>query len=179
MRHMEVKTLWIQELVLKGRLLVTKISTSENTADIGTKPLPAVQFCKLRDLIGLLMLVDPTLGDDLIEKTLESNTVVAIQVVEGASACMAGVLLGLLIGVGVWFLIGATEQKKDESKKNENKKNEKSVATQTENEKMHKGHRRDVVCQAPCTYTFRRSSPRFLPLRSGQEGAWVQDGGVL
>eukprot|EP00975_Prorocentrum_lima_P021809 4595112-Prorocentrum_lima.AAC.1 len=39
MRHMQVKTLWVQEMVQKGRLLVAKVATSENVADVGTKPL--------------------------------------------------------------------------------------------------------------------------------------------
>jgi hypothetical protein len=183
---MAVKTLWVQEMVLKGWLLVTKIGTSENVADIGTKPLTAAQYQKLRGLLGLV-LVGAAVGEEMFEETVGHNTVVAVQVVEGASGCIAGVILGLLLAVGAWLLfapVGAT--------KREDKKFERSVGTQTEddesdedeadkdtlNEKGGKKQFRDMCCQAPCTYTFRRSTPRFLPLGPGLEGAWIQDGSV-
>jgi len=164
-------------MVLKGRLLVTRIGTSENVADIGTKPLPAAQYRKLRGLLGLV-LVGAAVGDEVFEETVEHNTVVAIQVVEGASGCIAGVVLGLLLAVGVWLLFGPVGPKTRDSMKFE-----RSVATQTEDDESgedtgNKKHYRDMSCQAPCTYTFWRSSPRFLPLRPGLEGAWVQDGSV-
>ncbi len=55
-RHLEVKTLWIQDHTASGRLVVDKIKGTENVADIGTKPLAGPIFVKLRVMLGLVML---------------------------------------------------------------------------------------------------------------------------
>ena len=38
-RHLEVKFLWLQEVVREGRVEICKIKGENNIADIGTKPL--------------------------------------------------------------------------------------------------------------------------------------------
>jgi hypothetical protein len=52
-RHLEVKTLWVQEKVKAKELVVVKVPGEENVADIGTKAVPGPRFLKLRDMLGL------------------------------------------------------------------------------------------------------------------------------
>lgn len=50
-RHLEAKYLWIQQYVLAGEMKVIKISTTDNRADMQTKPLdPARHWTLLRRL---------------------------------------------------------------------------------------------------------------------------------
>ena len=56
MRHMAVKTLWVQQLVKQGALLVGRIPGEDNPADIGAKPLPAARFAMLRGAIGIQLI---------------------------------------------------------------------------------------------------------------------------
>ena len=56
MRHMEIKVLWIQELVKRGALLVGKVGTLDNAADIGTKPLPKEALQRILQRCGFVTL---------------------------------------------------------------------------------------------------------------------------
>ncbi len=47
MRHLEVKLLWLQECVQKGRLLVGKVSGRSNVADALTKYQGVDRLCEL------------------------------------------------------------------------------------------------------------------------------------
>ena len=38
-RHMEVRFLWVQELVNEGKIVVKKVHTTKNPADLLTKPV--------------------------------------------------------------------------------------------------------------------------------------------
>jgi hypothetical protein len=53
MRHMEVKVLWLQDMVARGRCLVDKVPGVENPADIGTKPLSKETYQKLRVMLAI------------------------------------------------------------------------------------------------------------------------------
>ena len=52
-RHLEVKTLWVQDLVKAHKLLVRPVKGEENVADIGTKVHSAPRLLYLRGLLGL------------------------------------------------------------------------------------------------------------------------------
>ena len=52
-RHLEVKTLWIQELIHARKIFVEKIKGEHNVADVGTKPLNKGQFEKIRLELGI------------------------------------------------------------------------------------------------------------------------------
>ena len=52
-RHLEVKTLWIQELIHARKIFVENIKGERNVADIGTKPLNKEEFEKCRSELGL------------------------------------------------------------------------------------------------------------------------------
>ena len=52
-RHLEVKTLWVQDLVKAHKLLVRPVKGEENVADIGSKVHPAPRLLYLRGLLGL------------------------------------------------------------------------------------------------------------------------------
>jgi hypothetical protein len=45
----EVRHFWLREKVNEGIFSMERVSTEENIADIGTKPLAAKQFTVLRD----------------------------------------------------------------------------------------------------------------------------------
>ena len=57
-RHLQVQTLWVQQEVKSGRLVLGKVAGSENMSDIGTKPLGKTLFEKFRSMLGLQMLED-------------------------------------------------------------------------------------------------------------------------
>ena len=48
-RHMEVRYLWVQEVVGKGRVIIKKVSGKINPADVLTKPL---SFRLAQDLLA-------------------------------------------------------------------------------------------------------------------------------
>ena len=53
MRHLDVKLLWLQECVQKGRLRVAKVKGTENVADILTKYLTLSELSALGDPHGI------------------------------------------------------------------------------------------------------------------------------
>jgi hypothetical protein len=53
LRHVEVKYFFVQALVMKKVLLVRKVSSEENDADIGTKIMDKIKFEKICQRIGL------------------------------------------------------------------------------------------------------------------------------
>lgn len=57
-RHLEVKTLWVQSLVERKLLAVRKIEGEKNPADIGTKATPPPKFKYLRALMGFQRIGD-------------------------------------------------------------------------------------------------------------------------
>jgi hypothetical protein len=58
-KHLELRTLWIQSEVSQKKLLLQKISTGLNPADLGTKHLPSASFENCVSMVGLR-----TEGDD-------------------------------------------------------------------------------------------------------------------
>ena len=57
-RHLEVKILWLQDLVRAKRLKVVKIAGTENIADTGTKVLDQKTFERLYHQAGIRKLSD-------------------------------------------------------------------------------------------------------------------------
>ena len=53
MRHLEVKDLWLQELVQSGRLSLVKVRSEENPADVLTKYQDRWTLCRLLALGGI------------------------------------------------------------------------------------------------------------------------------
>ncbi|CAL0327637.1 unnamed protein product [Lupinus luteus] len=52
-KHIDIKRHFIRDIVAIGEIMVEKIHTSENPADILTKPLPNTKFQLCLDLVGL------------------------------------------------------------------------------------------------------------------------------
>ena len=65
MRHLEVKDLWMQELVRNGRLKVTKIRGDKNPSNILTKFLDRAALLREAALGGFRVV--PTVVDDRAE----------------------------------------------------------------------------------------------------------------
>ena len=51
---MDVKVHFIRDIIEKGSVLVKKVATEENPADMITKPLPSDKFELCLDLVGVL-----------------------------------------------------------------------------------------------------------------------------
>ena len=51
-KHIDIRHLWLQDLVRNKTLTVNKIHTSVNVADLGTKHHDAARLKDLRDMIG-------------------------------------------------------------------------------------------------------------------------------
>ncbi len=62
MRHLEVKILWLQELVQKGRVQVGKVSGKGNIADALTKYHSVARLCELCRPHGIVPV--PVCGPD-------------------------------------------------------------------------------------------------------------------
>jgi len=52
-KHINIKHHFIRDVVVVGEIMVEKIDTSENPADMLTKPLPVTKFKHCLDLVGL------------------------------------------------------------------------------------------------------------------------------
>ena len=66
MKHLEVKSLWVQDLVKRRNLRVTKVcGKTGNWADLGTKPLARERLESLRKSCGVVILSPDT---DLVEQ---------------------------------------------------------------------------------------------------------------
>ena len=52
-KHIETKFHLVRENVLSGKIVLSPVSTAENIADIGTKPLPRSTFVRHRTALGL------------------------------------------------------------------------------------------------------------------------------
>ena len=51
-KHVEVGYLWIQQVVRDGRITLRKVASSNNLADVGTKPLGRDVIMKLCGMMG-------------------------------------------------------------------------------------------------------------------------------
>ena len=51
-KHVDMQNLWIQEASKSGRFVTKKVGTSENPADLMTKPLPKPKIEQLMSLMG-------------------------------------------------------------------------------------------------------------------------------
>ena len=106
MRHMEVKTLWIQQLVKSGALLIGRVDGEENTSDIGTKPLPAARFAQLRAAIGI-QLVSVALAQHCEQQGPDDEMLEVIMLDAKLSGFMIGVLLTAIVSLIIGMCVVA------------------------------------------------------------------------
>lgn len=52
-KHIDVRYHYLRDQVVNDRLCMTHVCSEQQVADICTKPIPRVQFCYLRSLIGM------------------------------------------------------------------------------------------------------------------------------
>ena len=59
-RHMEVRFLWVQEMVKEGKIAVKKVHTTKNIADLLTKPVSMSVVLELFPRAGLSFVEEET-----------------------------------------------------------------------------------------------------------------------
>ena len=59
-KHLEVQTLWVQQLVKIGVVSLNKVDTLENVADVLTKHVPRAVLDKLAGMMGCTFLGEET-----------------------------------------------------------------------------------------------------------------------
>jgi len=113
-RHLEVKVLWLQQMVYKGLLTMRWQAGKDNNSDLGTKVLAKSRFQELVISCGLRMMEEKVNQ----VKALHSLTITAAQAGQLLSAVTLLTLLAGVTGVGgsgetgdsyslVYFLFGA------------------------------------------------------------------------
>ena len=50
-RHIHIRYFFVSDLMKKGEIKIKYVKTEDQIADILTKPLPKITFCRLRDLM--------------------------------------------------------------------------------------------------------------------------------
>ncbi len=63
MRHLHVKQLYLQQEVREGRLIVHKVSSEENVADVLTKHMPPGKFQLAAENLGICEYKDEDTAD--------------------------------------------------------------------------------------------------------------------
>jgi hypothetical protein len=77
-KHIDIRKMYIKEILVKGDIEVVYCKTDGNIADIMTKALPKTRFIKLRDnLLGAVLAVQETVDKwgfylkDILEDNVE------------------------------------------------------------------------------------------------------------
>ena len=52
-KHISVKYHYVRDIIAEGEIAVKKVHTSENPADMLTKPIPGIKFDHCLDLVGV------------------------------------------------------------------------------------------------------------------------------
>ena len=63
-RHLEVRFLWVQEAVRRGRLRIKKVLGKTNPADAMTKPMSRSDMMKVLEPVGILLERSKSRADD-------------------------------------------------------------------------------------------------------------------
>ena len=194
-RHLEVRTLWLQAKVREKKIAVIKQAGETNIADIGTKALATARFEEMRSGLGRRS----TTSGDNIEETKVARVGRISQV--GDEAKMGALLVTLMgfltkalaasecvneldgkcaikeqAGEGYGFMIAMVVLLLVVwalgffmgwvAKDLMQMRPQVTVRTTTTTT-------RTVSTQGPVTYTWRRAEPRFQPLTEEKHGAWT------
>ena len=95
MKHVQIKYMFLQQMVKSKLLSLKKVPGTENTADIGTKYLEKATFEKLRLACGLR---DPEVVVASIQEETRGKTNGWSQATDGMRTCLMGLLLMLQVG---------------------------------------------------------------------------------
>ena len=53
-RHLSIKVLWLQQMVMTKQVTIHKIPTQENKSDFGTKPHPRTRLIELKEMCDIV-----------------------------------------------------------------------------------------------------------------------------
>ena len=94
-RHLEVRSFWVQEALRQKNFSLHAVKTDENLADIGPKALQVTKLEKFRDELNVISLEEFNQGDT--EKIQAKSLVGAVTKLQNAIQVMTA--LGLIQGV--------------------------------------------------------------------------------
>ena len=100
-RHLEVKTLWIQELVAKAVLSIVPVRSQNNMADIGTKCLTRQRIDYLKKLLGVRTLTEIAEAHKCAIKKTAGRCVPKAHYTKGLSMALAACGAVSIMPVGV------------------------------------------------------------------------------
>ena len=92
-RHLEVKSLWVQEALRQKKFSLHAVKTDENLADIGTRALQVTKLEKFRDELNVISLEEFNQGDT--EKIQAKSLVGAVTKLQNAIQVMTALGLGI------------------------------------------------------------------------------------
>ena len=194
-RHLEVRTLWLQAKVREKKIAVIRQAGETNIADIGTKALATARFEEMRSGLGRR---STTSGDDIEETTVARAGRISQVGDEAKMGALLVTLMGFLtkalaasecvneldgkcaikeqVGEGYGFMIAMVVLLLVVwalgffmgwvAKDLMQMRPQVTVRTTTTTT-------RTVSTQGPVTYTWRRAEPRFQPLTEEKHGAWT------
>ncbi|CAK0871316.1 unnamed protein product, partial [Prorocentrum cordatum] len=222
-RHLEVRTLWLQAKVRDKKLAVVKQAGETNLADIGTKALASQRFHWLRGQLGrrplegadeieestairvnfvsdttskmakvgaaLIALMD-SLGSvkadgecdvysyetdkkEIILKDtrlgtgvhLEGMVLIGVAILVAILFCVAGCCAGWCVG----YFVRPTDARESEMKMVQDVAPKRAAKAKRE-----KVERRTISTQSQVTYSWHKTTPRFVPLGEWSQGAWAE-----
>ena len=98
LKHLSVKTLWLQAFVKRGALRVEQVGTKDNKADLGTKTLSEPRLRELRHLLGMLLPEERMRGENVGETMAENMEKDPVSLVAGVVASVLKLVSATMAG---------------------------------------------------------------------------------
>ena len=181
-RHLDMRFMWIQQVIRDKEVLLKAVPTDDNLSDMGTKNLPSDKLEKFKLLIGLASL--GAQGWRRPEAVVAALILASLPRAEGRDdyddEVQSNFMLDFVIPVGtlLFAVFGAytlcdkiaTKTKRTMTREARPKPRAAVPTVPTQAAVM----RRSVLTQSPVTYKTSLQQPRFLPLADTAHGAWVE-----
>ena len=184
-RHLDMRFMWIQQVIRDKEVLLKAVPTDDNLSDMGTKNLPSDKLEKFKLLIGLASL--GAQGWRRPEAIVAALTLASLPRVDGRDYnddevqntfwldfivwSVIPVCTLLLAVFGAYTLCERIMEKLERTMKREVRPKPRTVAPSVSTQAAIA--KRTVMTQSPVTYKTSLLQPTFVPLADGVHGAWV------